>query len=756
MGVVKKCKRVPSLKIANARLAKAQAKRAAIQQAKDVDAKHRKSGGYGKKVVSCWEVPIGGIKNSPAYRLVVSRCGGGKLPSPENRAGAPVKGGFPLHKYPPNILVDGMREAWLPDDWAQAVKNTGPGGTYKGWVGPEGKFYYHKCGYPSAIEETIGRKLSALDGFNGIMRAVRLTVKEDADKVFLRECLTNAERKLVIAPQDFHFAVISARRATSVSGTKSIMVVEAQFQMRGIHPTWYVDEASLDDYKKLGLKAVVGGKLTPARNKALDDAKKKGLVCVQVSDDISKWEYLDCQRQDFRGEANFKKANAAVRGARRHTISPVAAAQFLLAKMRASPGKPKLSGVFPTANASLALGTDEYSLQHFILGDFFVADSSTCRFDESMTLKEDYDFTCAHIDKHGGVLRCNRLFVYARHSTNEGGAVATRDGSGVKERQNIAILQKKWPGVFRLNGKRKDEVLMNWSKGETESAGHGKKRKATEVEEKHEVKKIAKVITAKHRFQAIDAVITAIAKAKVKATAAGYGCSKCRWAGCSKCDPHGNRPAARGVGKSASTKKALRKSCSSSKKSCDTKPDLVRRIRVNMSASAKIALRNTLTSWKSTKADWKPPVPPAGWPEGAYPDPSAWVSWLPEDWTPAVQVTNGAKIRRCYISPEKKRFFHKVDIEKALKRKLTCIDGGSKPMHPLHAKDFPSKAKLKLGTAVSGSAYIQKRCVALVGKTVAYAMASYCYMDTHGKAKKYSILDLKYDVTRTKCLALVR
>merc|ERR1719222_19775 len=87
-----------------------------------------------------------------------------------------------------------------------------------------------------------------------------------------------------------------------------------------------------------------------------------------------------------------------------------------------------------------------------------------------MTLKEDYDFTCSHLDKHGSVLRCNRMFVTAKHSTNTGGAVAIRDDSGSKERLNIAILQKKWPGGFKLNPKRKDEVTMHWSRHGCEEA----------------------------------------------------------------------------------------------------------------------------------------------------------------------------------------------------------------------------------------------------------------------------------------------
>eukprot|EP01047_Picozoa_sp_COSAG01_P014333 COSAG01_NODE_695_length_14201_cov_10.521875_19_plen_66_part_00 len=46
-----------------------------------------------------------------------------------------------------------------------------------------------------------------------------------------------------------------------------------------------------------------------------------------------------------------------------------------------------------------------------------------------MCLKEDYDFTAAHIWEYGRVCRVNRLFVKAKHLTNAGGAVADRTGA---------------------------------------------------------------------------------------------------------------------------------------------------------------------------------------------------------------------------------------------------------------------------------------------------------------------------------------
>ena len=73
---------------------------------------------------------------------------------------------------------------------------------------------------------------------------------------------------------------------------------------------------------------------------------------------------------------------------------------------------------------------------HFVVGDFVVVQpSSQLRWDEAMTLKEDYDFTCQHIYEFGRVARCNRLLILAEHYVNAGGAVAIRNSK--REAQNI-------------------------------------------------------------------------------------------------------------------------------------------------------------------------------------------------------------------------------------------------------------------------------------------------------------------------------
>merc|ERR1719162_2524982 len=163
-----KRKREPSALLAKARAAQKKARYAAKGDQEDKEAKSRAAGGYGKGCVSIYAEPVGGIKNSPAYLKVLARCGGGsKLPDAKDRAGAPVKGGYPFSQYPVNVLVDGQRASWLPDDWAQVIKNTGPGGVYIGWMSPDGKFAYHRNGYPGGtVEVLVGKALTPLDGIN--------------------------------------------------------------------------------------------------------------------------------------------------------------------------------------------------------------------------------------------------------------------------------------------------------------------------------------------------------------------------------------------------------------------------------------------------------------------------------------------------------------------------------------------------------------------------------------------------------------
>lgn len=328
-----------------------------------------------------------------------------------------------------------------------------------------------------AISKSSGLVLKCLDGPKAeytsgvladswqIVQKPTYTGKEAEERLFA--CLNDEERASLVGSEHFHFAVISARRTGTPEGVRDLLIVENQFKAAGVTPRWYVDEASLQSYRDLKLDAVVGGKLLPARNLALEDAARLGKVCVQVSDDIARWDF-------YKGEGKKKtlaEGNAAAKRADRYKVSPVAAARFMLAMMRASPGdaKPQLGGVYPLRNMGQCFLGSETGRKHFILGDFFVVDKSPCRFDESMSLKEDYDFTCSHLKEHGSVLRVNRMIIQAKHETNAGGACTIRDAQGVREQQNIAILQRKWPGVFSKHPKRQNQVVLRWESLRTET-----------------------------------------------------------------------------------------------------------------------------------------------------------------------------------------------------------------------------------------------------------------------------------------------
>lgn len=210
---------------------------------------------------------------------------------------------------------------------------------------------------------------------------------------------------------------------------------------------------------------------------------------MQCSDDIEKWQFVDEPGGWTKNAPNGEKktlqdASAMGRMCVRYQVSPVAAARFILAKMRGNPKKPQLGGVLPHHNPGQAMIILPYSYQHFILGDFFVVDKSPCRFDTRMTLKEDYDLSCAHLKTHGSVVRCNHLMVFAKHETNAGGACASRDAAGERELENIRILKEKYPGVFSDNPKRPGQVVMRGKviARKATSTGSAKQSRPTQAE----------------------------------------------------------------------------------------------------------------------------------------------------------------------------------------------------------------------------------------------------------------------------------
>lgn len=205
--------------------------------------------------------------------------------------------------------------------------------------------------------------------------------------------------------------------------------------------TWFVPSEEAHEYRHLSTGSVVSvsepaGKygLTVARNMALEHAQSA--VCIQTSDDLKG--FLRLQEGAKRGAvpATWVEVREALLGA------------------LGSPGV-HLSGLPPTANPFFSRpGIKDKA---FIIGDLF-ATSGECRFDETLPLKEDYDFTCRHLETYGRVARVGDFLAEYSHYKNRGGAVSFRTEE--LEKETCARLLDRWPQYLHPHPKRKNEVVL--------------------------------------------------------------------------------------------------------------------------------------------------------------------------------------------------------------------------------------------------------------------------------------------------------
>ena len=216
-------------------------------------------------------------------------------------------------------------------------------------------------------------------------------------------------------------SIISHKRSSNVS----------KMSQKIGNATWYVGEGEGERYKWAGAEFVnESGGLCRSRNVALEDAFDRGVPCIQLSDDLSKMKFVD----------NDKKSSA---------ISFNDASKKILQEMK-------------DRNAYFFRPEKPVSENLFIVGDFIAILPTPIRFDESLRLKEDYDFTLQHLTEYGKVARCNFILSSFAHRKNPGGAVHYRTSE--LEQKTIQQLKDKWPGCFKDNAKRADEVLMRWKK----------------------------------------------------------------------------------------------------------------------------------------------------------------------------------------------------------------------------------------------------------------------------------------------------
>jgi hypothetical protein len=224
-----------------------------------------------------------------------------------------------------------------------------------------------------------------------------------------------------------YYAIISHQRAKNVKKMQELVP----------NAVWYVGKGEGKEYKEAGaINVIESGGLIESRNKALDDAHKKNMACVQLSDDFG-GVLLATEKNDK--PISIEKAVKMMEG--------------IATKIGA-----KLAGTAPTANRFYVDVNKPVRTHHFIVGDFIWVAPTKLRFDTELRLKEDYDYTAQHLKEYGVVARVDVLMAKFAHRTNAGGAVAYRTSQ--LEQDAIAYLKKKWAGVVVDNPRRPDEVLF--------------------------------------------------------------------------------------------------------------------------------------------------------------------------------------------------------------------------------------------------------------------------------------------------------
>ena len=206
--------------------------------------------------------------------------------------------------------------------------------------------------------------------------------------------------------------------------------------------TWFVGVGEAPAYQAAGAAAVIeSGQLCHSRNVGIDAAQAAGGACVQLSDDLTKLQVA------VQGPGKLIAQTATFDECVRRILEGMAGVGA------------RLGGAAPTANPFYANIKRPVHSGAFIVGDFIVVGKDCdLRFNEHMTLKEDYDYTLQHVMRYGVVARRDDVLATFQHRSNPGGAVAVRTAE--LEQENIAILRATWGGFIADNPRRPNEILL--------------------------------------------------------------------------------------------------------------------------------------------------------------------------------------------------------------------------------------------------------------------------------------------------------
>lgn len=198
----------------------------------------------------------------------------------------------------------------------------------------------------------------------------------------------------------------------------------------------YVDTAEFKEYKKTnpGILFVpcpkgIQGNLCRVRNYILDtEFKQKTDVVIILDDDIS---YIGFYENNKRLKLDQKDFLAFIEKYSR--LCKDLGARFW--------------GININSDKQCYRENLPFSFLNYIGGPFqAILKDNICRYDESLPLKEDYDFTLQNINKYRRVLRVNKFFYEAKQSQQIGGCAMYRNKE--YEFEQLNALEKKWGSLI--------------------------------------------------------------------------------------------------------------------------------------------------------------------------------------------------------------------------------------------------------------------------------------------------------------------
>ncbi|MEK0347050.1 MAG: hypothetical protein QQN44_01815 [Nitrosopumilus sp.] len=230
--------------------------------------------------------------------------------------------------------------------------------------------------------------------------------------------------------EKIHIAIISHKRPENVEKMEDIIGIPENLN-------WYVGQNEKKTYKHAQGSVIEVGNLCESRNKAIQIANSEDKYCLQLSDDLK-----ECGMVTASGQLSTPNFTEIIK----EMYNILSATPLYLA------------GVAPTGNLFFYNQLKPIGLKHFILGDLMLIKRNKLRFDEKLSLKEDYDYTLQHIKTYGGVVRLNYILPNFKHRVNKGGAVDRRTDE--REQEAIEYLKNKWGSSIRDNPRRKNEILL--------------------------------------------------------------------------------------------------------------------------------------------------------------------------------------------------------------------------------------------------------------------------------------------------------